>query len=287
MDVFFVLSGYVLMLVYAKDLPFSITTFRNYILQRFARIVPLSFIVTIIYFATFLLISSSKYQMNTIGDISITNLIGNIFLLDSVIPGFTSIVGAKWSVSVEVIAYIFVFPLLFLLKISKNKLLCAYIIVVLMQFLFWDCLDNVGRLFSRCLPEFILGAIIYFYTPYIKKPLLNNILFVLGALGFIFLPDRLQTVPCSLIVISALNDNSTIGRILSSRILYFLGEISYSLYLWHGMFVIMVAGVFKLFPMLGLYYIYWIVIPVLLSILVGYLSFKYIEVPCRKIIRNW
>ena len=286
-DVFFILSGFVLALVYSKYLPFTLQNFRAYGLARFARIAPLAFCVVLTYYAVFLFISIKGFHMNS-GPVNISfgNLIGNLLFLDSVFPGFTSIAGAKWSVSVEVFAYIFIFPFVYLLNGNRLKLSIAFVVAVLVQLVFWHELSYLGRFFSRCLPAFITGAIIYYYAPVIKNQFWTCLLLVVGFICFVFCPDRMQVVSGSLIIVSALSDTSLVGRFFSSKVFIFLGDISYSLYLWHGLLVLLTAGLLKKYVALQNTACFWIIIPILLSIILGYLSYRFLELPCRKVLRD-
>ena len=283
-DVFFVLSGFVLSYVYGRDLPFSRDTFKRYFVHRIARILPLAWLTVIVSFAVHKAVVVMGMQMNHPLDTSLRNFIGNLLFLDSNLPGFQS-ASMKWSVSNEMVAYFLLFPLTYLLAGSSKKLLLLLLCIVCFQILFWEELSQMGRFFSRCAPCFLAGCLLYHFSPMIKNNGINIALFMAGILGFLFLENRFQTIFSFLIVMSGVSNEGSLARIFSSRPMMFLGDISYSLYLLHGIFVIGVAGILRLFPESRETVSLWIVIPMLLSLFTAYLSYRFFENPLRRRIR--
>jgi peptidoglycan/LPS O-acetylase OafA/YrhL len=90
-------------------------------------------------------------------------------------------------------------------------------------------------------------------------------------LGFVFglLPFALAAAV--LVVSVTLAPNTAVARALSVRPLVFLGQISYSLYLWHALFIVGEHGA-------GLF------LSVVAAVFVSWLSYRYVERPCRRLL---
>jgi peptidoglycan/LPS O-acetylase OafA/YrhL len=90
-------------------------------------------------------------------------------------------------------------------------------------------------------------------------------------LGFVFglLPFALAAAV--LVVSVTLAPNTPVARALSVRPLVFLGQISYSLYLWHALFIVGEHGA-------GLF------LSVVAAVFVSWLSYRYVERPCRRLL---
>jgi peptidoglycan/LPS O-acetylase OafA/YrhL len=71
------------------------------------------------------------------------------------------------------------------------------------------------------------------------------------------------------------------SRVLANRVAQFFGDISYSLYLWHWP-VVVAARYFNVAPTVQV-----IVMQIALSIALGYLSYRYIETPFRRVGRGF
>lgn len=284
-DVFFALSGYVLAYVYLEQLPFTADSFRSFAVHRVSRIVPLAWLTVVLFFAAHLGIHLMGQHMNHPLDISAKNFFGNLLFLDSNIPGFTS-ASAKWSVSNEMAVYFAIFPLIYLLPRSKAGLLTAFFIIASSTALLWGHLVVLGPLFARCIPGFLCGAILYLYSPDLPATC-SPLLAVGGAAGFLWAPDRLQPFFATAIVASAISDQGPVAKCLGNRAMTFLGSISYSLYLLHGLLVLAVAAILSRHPSLRLSYPAWMAIPLAGSVLLASASFRYFEQPCRSFLNRW
>lgn len=109
-DLFFILSGFIMSMVYQEKVSNGVTVdlYLKFLYHRFARIYPL-------YFAV-LIFTLVFYISGNINNLSLTV---NILLLQSLFGG--SLVGASWSVSVEIIAYV-LFPVVFYILLRRRYL---------------------------------------------------------------------------------------------------------------------------------------------------------------------
>ena len=206
-----------------------------------------------------------------------------------------------WSLGVEEQFYL-IWPvmllLLFKFKKCKNIPFYGLITISIISLLFSQYLINIDqqRISFFSLPsrlwELGLGGILAFNK--IKQPENNKINESLGILGLVLIaisiftikndsfPGLMALLPClgaGLVIFSGNKEKTTItAKILSIRPLVFIGLISYSLYLWH-------------WPIITFYKEYsgqvslsvaTAIIISLISIIISYFSWKFIENPFRK-----
>ncbi len=279
-DVFFVLSGYVLCHVYGRDLPFSWNRFRRYMVHRIARIVPVAWLCVIVFFSLYSAIKWAGLKPNHLLDTSFANFVGNMLFLDANIPGFSS-VAAKWSVSNEMVVYILLFPFIYMLARQKTFLIVVWIAIAVAQVVFWERLSEVGSLFSRCIPEFTAGAIIYYYSDRIQRRSWAYALLLVCLTGMFFAGDRFQVIFATGIVLAVLSLENRDGGLFSNPTALYFGNISYSLYLWHGICVLLAAGLIQWRPVVYQLYPLMSIVPISGAILIAHYSYHYIEMPCK------
>lgn len=283
-DVFFCLSGYVLTLVYRDLLPFSRVSFIEFTKNRIARIVPLAYLSTFIFFTLHYLIFILAIPINNPVDIGWKNLIANLLFLDTNLPWFTSY-GAKWSVSNEMAVYFLLFPFTFILgKVREIFSLLFLVIIILVQIYYYDLLSSFGYLFSRCIPNFLIGCLLFNIT----IPKTNTVSTLLGCMGFIMFfiaDDSLSGVFSCLIIIFCLSSSRMVSLLFTNKPALLLGDISYSLYLLHGAVYLLVAGLLKKDILMSTYQ-YWITVPLGFTLILSYLSWRWFEIPARNYIRK-
>lgn len=189
-----------------------------------------------------------------------------------------------WSLSVEWQFYI-IYPLIlvFMRKFFSIKTMKSMLVIgTVLGFIFcaWSTYKWPSAsyyLFPARAWEMMIGGIAYLYPFTIKenkKRLVEWIGLILIIASYLLIssenpwPGYLAIFPVigSFLVIQAQNNNSLItGNIIFQK----LGSWSYSIYLWHWPFVVIIYTF-----SLPAYYIY---LGMALSILLGFLSYKYIE----------
>lgn len=206
---FFVLSAFLLTGQWIKIDKFTGKSVIQFFIKRFFRIFP-CYIVTLII----------AFGIGYIDKISI--VIKHIFLLDGV--------GHFWTIPVEFIFYLFVPIIAFIIyKINNKKKSIVFLIMlgIISEILspYWNCPENSINL-RWYLPVFILGMICS--VPYVRKIIFN------------IEPDRyLQNkflyfgLAWSMIILLIQNSKYIIKLLNDSKILYWFGNISFSLYLVH------------------------------------------------------
>ncbi|HZR60717.1 MAG TPA: acyltransferase [Xanthobacteraceae bacterium] len=256
-DLFFMLSGFVMTHVYhhafLRDLRGN---YFRFIGARIARLYPLHILILLLFLATAL--SSRTADYIATGDFSPIPLTGarsigaffaNLLMLQGVKASELSWNYPAWSISVEFMAYL-LFPLLLPIvweAPAKLKALLAAVLIGLLSYLmlltndYFNQWDGPTTLL-RCLPEFTLGMLMYslycsgrlsgWMTSDAAAIGLAAVLLVLLQTG---ISDFLTVAVFGLFILVAVGNDGRVTRLLNAAPLLWLGELSYSLYLAHGL----------------------------------------------------
>jgi len=269
-DLFFVLSGFVLALNYGARFQsgWSAGRWRDFLLRRIARLYPL-------YAA--LLLGSLAYMAMGWGQSFAIPLLpyphlahplavkaANVIMVQSWGVG-PSLDGTAWSLSAEWAAYV-LFPLLAGLALfgrGRTALLLAALaaagIVATAMLTGADHEVHSGALDAydgrtvepvlRCLSGFVLGLLMFRLaqgsrvSAWLARDGVLAALLALTALGFAFAPDDLWIYPLfPPLVLGLYGNRGAIGRLLGGGAIYWLGLVSYSIYLVHPYLVLPKRG---------------------------------------------
>jgi peptidoglycan/LPS O-acetylase OafA/YrhL len=270
-DLFFLLSGFIFAFAYriktnSQNKQTGIN-WRGFFVARFARIYPV-YLVTLLFVMS--LNGVSFWRTGVIfQDLSPASVIQNMFCVQAWLGDATaqSINMPSWSVSVEVFLYLAVFP--FLIFVSGRNASVSLLPACLVLF---SCgvaaawcythgyLHNEPRPIVRGLAGFIGGFFLCglirslnWDTPHAGKILLLGIALAFSIGYFQLGSDSifLKTVFwCGLaMIVYGTYDNSGPGsKLYRLAPLVVLGDLSYSLYLWHGPMSMLFSGIAKLTP---------------------------------------
>lgn len=294
-DVFFVISGYLMSKIIINGINrnnFSLSEFYG---RRLKRIVPaLLALVLVLTLVGFFIYFPVNYQLNQQNAAASILFISNFVYWQS--AGYfaeasdTNILLHTWSLSVEWQFYL-IYPiiLLFVNKFLKNKTqyLYAFIVVILITYLaaiYYTTIDKDGSFFllhSRAW-EMLFGGLAFLCEDLVKdvKIGLRKLAAIVGYL-VIFLsfyllnntmawPGMYTMVPvfAAFIIIAA---NCNDFKVLRFGVVQGTGKISYSLYLWHW-------PVYVIAQYLGVQLSTSVIVAlIVISFVLGYLSYKYIE----------
>jgi peptidoglycan/LPS O-acetylase OafA/YrhL len=303
-DIFFVISGYLITSIIAKDRNLGRFSFLSFYERRMRRIFPALF--SVIFFCT--LASATLFapiDFMTFGKsmVASTCFVSNIFFLRSTgVDGYfgdssnLQVLLHTWSLSVEEQFYL-LFPALVLLltRSAKGWVTQSLSLLTGISFLvnIWLTLHSQPRAFYTLPPrawELLIGSLLAIKAaPPLRRRLFREIAGTAG-LGLIACAVTLFTkdttfpgfsalVPCFgawLIIYAGEEGSSCVKTILSFPPLVFIGVISYSLYLWHWPLIVFsqyfAAGDLNGAETVGV---------ILSSLLVAFLSFEFIESPFR------
>jgi peptidoglycan/LPS O-acetylase OafA/YrhL len=255
-DMFFILSGFVMAHVYSASFTNGIAQhFGSFLGARIARLYPLHLLVLLSFVLTALIVRlieyliTGSYQAIPLEGVRSWNaLIANIFMLQGVAAGKLSWNYPAWSISVEFMAYL-LFPLLLLTVWRAPNLAKLVLAVLLAAALGWlvyltnDNFDqwNGPRTLLRCLPEFAAGTLLYhFFESAACRRFMSNEAVAFGTLAVTILClhlgswDIVTVLLFPVFILAAVTNTGYFTVLINSRVPVWLGEISYSLYLIHG-----------------------------------------------------
>ena len=306
-DIFFVISGYLITsliyLEYKKNKKFSLLNFYQ---KRIRRLVPaLLVVIFLTSFAAYSFLLPYHFKEYIYSVIYSFFFSSNIYFHFSGQAYGANILSIKpllhtWSLGIEEQFYLF-FPIFFILvaKFFFKKLNYFLIFIFLSSFIFSLLIENSHQSFNFYMIssrawELIGGGILAIHHIKKKKKLNVNsnyqkiftkIGLALIIFSFLMFKDAgslriyytiIPVIGCCLII-NYNYKNDLIIKILSSKPFVSIGLISYSLYLWHHPILSFdkILGISKgdIFIKINL---------ILLSILLAYLTYKFVETPFRK-----
>ena len=296
-DIFFIISGYVITKILEEKFFINYSyDFKSFYIKRILRIVPIYFFIITVFIITFLLIGPlSGIDIIIKKIIFIFTFTSNFYYLNYQKEYFDNIfqdpLNHTWSLAVEMQFYL-IFPfLLYFLKKNFNKKLIKKILIliiitgIVLTYYLFCLLKNINLVFYSPIFrswEFLLGSLVY-YLNNNKKLHKNYIINQLRKVSWIFIILIIITIFFSnenykflnliLITISTslflfLRNNSS-NKNLNNYPLLYLGNISYSFYLWH-------------LPILFFFNIYFenkfkFIFAFILTLILSHFSYIYIE----------
>lgn len=302
-DLFFVLSGFVLAHVYSQSLSIGTFSYRAFLQKRIARIYPLHLLTFLAAVGIFvggtlsgIAINSPYFTLNTIPQ--------NLFLIHA--WGTTSGLswnGPSWSISAEAAAYI-LFPVFsFLVYRTWSSALgvvvvCAFLFITLDIFVYsffgvhittltW----NAGVI--RIVPEFLLGLALYRLGAKVSLSALTlrwavpvSLFFVLASTHFGV--DDLSIVIQLSILIFLLSQKSKVSspslQPFTNWSIY-LGEISYSIYMVHSLVAVVYFKAIKITTGQEYIELPYRILSLFLVIGLSALLYHLVELPGRHLLR--
>jgi peptidoglycan/LPS O-acetylase OafA/YrhL len=289
-DLFFVLSGFVLAHVYLRDFLSEVSphSVAGFLWVRFARTYPVHFFILLI-----LVPLSGAVHMPAI------TVIGNFLLMQVPWP-IETINTPSWSLSAEWWAYLmFPFAIGWLWRCKPSwAAALAFALLVALDLLIVGVFGELRGIgfgwgaLARALPEFTVGVIAYraLSDEGLARFWRSDAAFlaVAGALvGTLeFVPsDGIAVALFPLLLLAAVSNQGVAARLLNAAPLRWLGDISYSLYLGQVFAVSMALGIAQTAAgaALGLDGIR--AVTVALAIGIAALLYRCVEVPCRSLLR--
>lgn len=253
-DIFFVLSGFILTLNYRDWFQESVTpsSFLEFMRRRIARIYPLHFVILVATVALVLIASSLKLQTNNgLDRFDMGSLFEHFLLLQSLNltgRGASTWNPPSWSIGVEAVAYL-IFPFLLYLTAQHAKrhaltLVAAAALVGILANVTtsWGIYGYAAM--ARGLPEFWLGCMAAYAintkpAQWLQGKSGSVACAALLALVFLAIPSEDTNIAIALVTVPlllTLAAQNPVSQFMAWRPVYFLGEISYSVYLGHFLF---------------------------------------------------
>lgn len=303
-DVFFVMSGFVMLHVYGKTFAdrIDLGSLLRFLWARVVRLYPVHLFALLATLLLLLPMLTAYPQMfwSVDGRYSLGTLAGSLLMLQSPWVDYRSWNYPAWSISAEWHAYLF-FPLLALLMRRcggrlAGLLICLGVAVPLVLYLSpyqeEQYPTNGVAVLLRVLPLFVTGMALHRIWLSVRRvSAATAAVAVVGTLWLLCLPSLAPAavVLVPLLVLSALRA-AWLQRLLSSAPLLWLGKISYSLYMTHALvegFVLSAGlrwwGRLSGAPVVldvGGALLMWLA-GAALAVVLGGLTWRWVEVPAR------
>lgn len=301
-SLFYIISGASMSISY-RNVKWRIDSVCVFFIKRYFRLAPLFCLSTVLMLQYY-------YGVQYAMEIVPLKIIANIALLFGLYdPGYTFVIGG-WSIGNEFVFYIF-FPLIIVMftrGLITTLLLFAVVIASMIIYGFYlmedySTLAKAWKIYISPLNNivfFILGVSIPFIMDRVKiinKSRYALIMFLMFSALFVFYPatgDQLVivtgvnklmlTLCCFLICASAYKIRSNNQGVVK-RVLSYFGDISYSIYIMHGVvYVYLAKYIWPTFKAStgGGFFTFLIIVMVPCVILVSSLTYHFIEMPFIK-----
>ncbi|NLR94277.1 acyltransferase family protein [Flammeovirga agarivorans] len=313
-DFFFLLSGFIIYHVYGqlfKENGYSIQNIKSFLWSRFTRLYPLHFFTLILLIITVPIIGKTYPQLQDDSwhlYFSNTALFSQFFMTNAMnFYHFLSWNMPSWSIGAEWWTYCFAILVLPIIGHSKRYL------IYIKLFVLFGCISLLVNFhpnhnlditwdygFIRCIFQFFIGINLYLLfqmnwnNNILQKDITCILLFVFISIGFHYKIHDLVFIPLfSLFLLAVAYNNSSIKSILEKRYIKYLGDISYSIYLMHGLVFFFFWFQFPSWKqnygwdrLPSNLYLLYIITFLSITVLLSALSHRYIEVGCRNLLRK-
>jgi len=305
-ELFFVLSGFLITyLLLTEEKNTKQISIKDFYIRRVLRIWPLYYFLVVLAFFVFPHINA--FQIPTYSEQLASHywqalILFVLFLPNLALSGYGLVVpyaSQAWSVGVEEQFYL-IWPIL--MKFFKNKLnvlLSVILLYLLMKFLgfrfierflfwnhwldlfnsFWfsfkiDCMA-IGGVFSYILfsKHKILNLLFHKYV--FALSLLTVVILISFSVGIPYIQQEVYAVFFGIIILNLATNNNG-GLILENKIFNYLGKISYGLYMYHVIAIVICIQLFNFFGILN-YHIFLLLTCLSVTILLASISYKFIE----------
>lgn len=295
-DIFFVISGFLITNLISKQIQDGTFSFREFYFRRAKRLLPAAyttFILTALA-ATFLLTSQElvDFSRQLIGAVTFTaNMVlwrqGTYFGVESDLKPLLHI----WSLSIEE-QYYFLLPAVLVFTPKKywfQLIISSLVLSLVICFVFYQIQAGAAfYLFPARAWELCIGSLGVFFFRNDTVIKISRFLFVPAIVTIIYVtvnpfggihPGIDSLLACVGTLIIILSNSQQLFSNLLGRILCWLGDMSYSLYLVHWPIFAFVNNVWlddAPVPLMVR------ILCIAISIILGYLQYKFIEYPIHK-----
>lgn len=282
-SIFFIITGYLFIGKIIKNDYFI--NVKDLFLSRFFRVFPLYIFVTSIVF--FIAFHVSGYHIKTSSLDIFNSVVRWLLFHGNEINGFVNtrrvIAGVDWTLKYEAFFYCLLPFIAFFLRLNRVFFSFLFSLIVFYYYFF-----NVNFLAfnSVYFILFLVGGWVSYYkrqiVEYIPKNVVFDILSVLFFISSVFFLETnsfYQILAITFFFSTIVSGNSIFG-LLRADFSLFLGEISYSIYLIHGLILFLIYKLFKIYDLININFTEHLLLSPLVGlsvVLVSTFSYVYIE----------
>ena len=247
-DLFFVLSGFILSHVYNRtfvNFPTSWRDYKIFVVFRLARIYPVHLatltLMLLMALGQFLLLGLAPPNPQRY---SVEAIVASLTLTHAWLPGEMTPNMPAWSISAEFGAYL-VFPFLMALIQLRQRAPAMFMVTGVLFYVLYQVFGStpVMSVFLRIGGGVLLGMVAFQWKPGFRKVLRTTgasrfagmTMMAALVLMLVGLPvwAPVLALLCALLVMSLADETDLAGKLLARSGFVYLGEISYSLYMIH------------------------------------------------------
>ena len=296
-DFFFVISGFCMYLI-TKNTLLDTKSYMHFLYKRFLRIAP-AFYASVLVYGLLVKLNDHHFSFWY-------NIFFHALFLNNVVTGNT-ISGPFWSIGTEWHFYM-VLPLLVYLSVKatlpKMLLLFSFFSIVLFCFVNKGYLNYGWWEFQIMVrfPEFAAGILAAFY--YLKEKrlprffsgiagLITGLVIMYAGRGMKFTPvlsaagsrafllkslaDVVMTAGFALVLFHVVTVHSFFSKWLSRKWINYLGRISYSIYLWHSLSIIILSPLLHQLNFGSLNVVIAFILILSLTVVISHFSYQWLE----------
>lgn len=305
---FFVLSGFLITyLLLSEEFFEKKISIKDFYIRRILRIWPLYFIILILGFFVlpeFEIFQFSELTTKLNSSFYFYLLLSILFMPNLVLDGYGVVVpcaSQSWSVGVEEQFYL-IWPVLMKLIKNRMQLLLGVIVTYctleywfldyMKDNLYWNNKLQIFRYFfgTFSISSMAIGGIFAFWLFEKKSKILklinNNVTFTIALLvtismiyfsvSFEFLTSEIYSVLFGILILNFAS-NQSIKSVFEFEPLMFLGKISYGLYMYHPIAIVLAIALFRKLYLLDFQFLL-LVVSVLFTVILATISYYIIEI---------
>lgn len=300
-DLFFMLSGFVIGYVYRDNLhPEFSSSYGNFLVKRFARLYPAYIVISALYA---LKIALGLTGEETFARFDWFDTVGNLLLLTGWGLNIYPLIGVSWASSAELGSY-FAAPVLMKYTLEKNPHWCIACVVIALISIYLisasgqgssgplDVVDRNSVLpLCRAIIGFTLGLATLRFAVYLDRlsAIVQDVLVIAILASMIALAVfTTEDLPIYLLFVPFIAVLSRDGRVaqalFGNRLAYHLGVISYSIYLFHPLFFTFAERSSRHLGNNLTAYVLCTLVAFATIWLLSYLGYRFIEMPGRQFV---
>ncbi|AJH15309.1 acyltransferase family protein [Myroides profundi] len=294
-DIFFVISGFLVssIILYKKEK--GTFGFIDFYIGRIKRIVPV-FLLLLVFVG---IVGAWVYLSGDIQSLRKNMFHAAIFNSNNYLASLDNYFGASsqenpllhtWTLSIEMQFY-FLLPL-FLILVNRKYIVpvSLFIIITLFGYSFYNStfLNNQSAMYFSLIariPEFLIGTVFAIKAKEIKILIGNrqSIVSILSLIGIVLcgvfyteyfnFPGLWVILPCVFTGIILITTESKVNAFFSNKLLVHIGELSYSIYLWHWAIMAFVRYYFVRIDFMW----YEVLFIIVLTYTLSWLSYTFVE----------
>lgn len=292
-DVFFVISGYLITGIILKNKERNSFKFLDFYVSRIKRLIP----VYVVFLITVLIICALFYLPPDMFNVRNSAIQSGLFISNQYYTRLDNYFGASslenpllhtWTLSIEMQFYLLLPLLLVFISNKLHTWFFGIITVLLLSYSFINTFyfsnkDQMYFSLAARIPEFLIGSLFMINEKNISqifnKRYWNFLALFSIIISAIYLSEKSSfpglwvLLPCLGTGILLINPSGSINQFLSKKFFFHIGELSYSIYLWHWP----IMAIYRYYNDSPTFNLQEQILIIIITYILSFLSYKIIE----------